>query len=70
MFVTPSPSPKVRQDNKNKILLKQSFASRAAKLLEEVVQTMDKVQCPSGPYVVRQLEEEFRLESQESSKIR
>jgi hypothetical protein len=70
-FVTPSPSPKMMPDNK--LLVKpQSFVSRAAQLLEEVVQTMDSVRCSSsGSYIVRQLEEEFRMESQDhSNKLR
>jgi hypothetical protein len=70
-FVTPTPSPKMMQDNK--LLVKpQSFVSRAAQLLEEVVQTIDSVQCSSsGSYIVRQLEEEFRMESQDhSNKLR
>jgi len=70
-FVTPTPSPKMRQGNK--LLVKpQSFVSRAAQLLEEVVQSIDSVQCSSsGSYIVRQLEEEFRMESQDhSNKLR
>lgn len=67
-FVTPSPTPGEVHGN-NKLLAKpQSFRSRAAQLLEEVVQTIDLVQCPSSrTYAVRQLEEEFRMESQDHS---
>lgn len=64
-----TPPPKERRDSSSSklSLFKHSLVLKATKFLE-VLDKIDLTNCPSGSYIVRQLEEEFISESQDKRK--